>query len=446
MFRPRPPLPAFPPGGLLVGGAARDWLRGTSPKDYDWAVPDPAGAAHAMADALGGSAFALDEERGYWRVHLPDEEDHAAPHHDFVPLPADVTEDLLRRDFTVNALALTGDRRVLDPAGGRADLKARRLRMVSAANLRADPLRAWRAARLEVTLGFRLEAETEREVREVAAELAQGALKRPAPERVRDEVQALLRHPDAAHGVKRLEALGLLALTLPELREGLGLQQGGFHHLDVFEHGLEALHQLLARRPDAPLPLRWAALLHDVGKPRSHTVDPKTGRTHFYGHDKLGAALATQMLGHLKLPAGDIRHIARLVEAHMVPLPAGEKEARRFVHRRRDLLPELLWVMLADREAARGPSSSAASRHAYAAAMDRVLAALEARPAPPRPLLTGADVMALLGIPPGPRVGEVLRALNEAVALGEVNDRAGARVFVEHWDARHAGQPQRPSE
>ena len=433
MFRRRPPLPPFPPGGLLVGGAARDWLRGASPKDYDWAVPDPEGAARSMADALGGSAFALDGERGYWRVHLPDEAHHATPHHDFVPLPADVTGDLLRRDFTVNALALTEAKKVLDPAGGQADLRARRLRMVSAANLRADPLRAWRAARLEVTLSFRLEPQTERVVREVAAELAHGTLKRPAPERVRDELHALLRHRDAAHGLQRLESLGLLALTLPELREGIGMQQGGFHHLDVFGHGLEALHQLLARLPDAPLPLRWAALLHDVGKPRSRTVNPATGRTRFYGHDKLGAALVTQMLGRLRLPGGDIRQIARLIEAHMVPLPAGEKEARRFVHRRRDLLPDLLWVMLADREAARGPDSSAASRHAYAAAMNRVLAALEDRPAPPPPLLTGGDVMALLGLPPGPGVGKVLRALNEAAALGEVTDEAGARAFVEAW-------------
>jgi poly(A) polymerase len=106
------------------------------------------------------------------------------------------------------------------------------------------------------------------------------------------------------------------------------------------------------------------------------------------------------------------------------------------------LLPDLLWVMLADREAARGPSSSGASRHAYAVAMGRVLEALEDRPAPPRPLLTGEDVMALLDLPPGPRVGEVLRALNEAVALGEVMDEAQARNFVKTWEGRNADRRQ----
>ncbi len=425
MFRRRPPLPSFPPGALLVGGAARDWLRGVAPRDFDWAAPDPEGAARTLAAALGGSAFPLDEERGYWRVHTG-----TGVQHDFVPLPEDVTDDLLRRDFTVNALALTARHDVLDPSGGRADLRSRRLRMVSAANLRADPLRAWRAARFEVTLGFRLEAETEAEVRAVTAELAAGTLPMPAPERVREEMHALLAHEDAARGLLRMEDLGLLALTLPELREGLGVMQGGFHHLDVFGHGVEALHQLLARFPDADLPLRWATLLHDVGKPRARGTNPRSGRTTFYEHDRIGAALTGQILTRLRLPSAQVERASALVRAHMAPLPAGEREARRFVHRRRDLLPDLLRLMLADREAARGPDSHPAIRHAYAEAMDRVLAALEEQPAAPPPLLTGEDVMALLGIGPGPAVGQALREVAEAQALGEVRTPEEARALV----------------
>ena len=122
-------------------------------------------AASALAQAQGGSAFPLDQERGYWRVHL-----EGGIQHDFVPLPDDLTSDLLRRDFTVNALALDEAGRWHDPTGGQADLRARRLRMVSAHNLHADPLRAWRAARFEVTLGFRMDAATEQAVRQVAAD------------------------------------------------------------------------------------------------------------------------------------------------------------------------------------------------------------------------------------------------------------------------------------
>ena len=434
MFRRRPPLPDFPHGGLLVGGAARDWLHGREAKDFDWAVADPEGAARQQADAQGGSVFPLDTERGYWRVHAPD-----GVQHDFVPLPPDVNADLLRRDFTVNALALTADGTVIDPTRGQRDLRARRLRMVSAANLRADPLRAWRAARFEVTLGFRMEPDTDAAVRQVAHDLTAGTLPCPAWERVRDEMHSLLGHPDAARGVLRLETLGLLALTVPELGEGIGLTQGGFHHLDVFHHGVEALHQLLARQPDAPLPLRWATLLHDVGKPRTLARDPDTGRISFHGHDKVGAALTSQILTRLKLPQGDVAHASALVGAHMLPLPAGEREAKRFVHRRRALLPELLSVMLADREAARGPSSSPASRHAYARAMNRVLEALEEQPTAPAPLLGGQEIMALLNLSPGPRVGEAVRALAEARAVGEVSTPDDARTFLHNWAARSGG-------
>ncbi|WP_291424115.1 HD domain-containing protein [Deinococcus sp.] len=427
MFR-RPPLPDFPPGGLLVGGAARDWLRGVTPRDFDWAVPDPAAAARQRAEGTGGAVFPLDAERGYWRVSAP-----GGVQHDFVPLPPDIADDLLRRDFTVNALALTAGREVIDPAGGGADLRAKRLRMVRPENLRADPLRAWRAARLSVTLGFSLAPATAHEVQQVAAALAAGTLAVPAAERVRDEVQTLLAHPLAAHGIQQLEDLGLLALTVPELRAGRSLTQGGFHHLDVYGHSLEALHQLIARQPHASLPLRWAALLHDIGKPPTAATDPDTGRRTFYGHDKVGAKLTYRILTRLKLPAGEIAHASRLVGAHMLPLPANAKEARRFVHRRRELLPDLLSVMLADREAARGPASTPASRYAYALGMERVLAALEEQPSAPAPLLTGQEIMELLGLEPGPGVGQAVRALAEAAATHEVSDAQGARAFLKAW-------------
>ncbi|WP_034384885.1 HD domain-containing protein [Deinococcus sp. YIM 77859] len=428
----RPSLPPFPAGALLVGGAVRDWLRGLAPRDFDWAASSPAQAAQALAAQVGGPAFALDEARGYWRVQTP-----AGIQHDFVPLPQDITSDLLRRDFTVNALALTADRKLLDPAGGRADLRARRLRMVSEANLREDPLRAWRAVRFETTLGFRLEPATETAVRQAAADLAAGRLPLPAPERVRDEWQVLLSHPNAARGVQRMERLGLLALTLPELREGIGVQQGGFHHLDVFGHGLEALHQLLSRFPEAELPLRWATLLHDVGKPRTRETEKHPGRITFYGHERVGAELAREALTRLRLPSAEVNRVAALIRAHMAHLPSDEREARRFVHRRRELLPDLLRLMLADREAARGPQSTPGTRQAYALGIERVLAALEEQPAPPPPLLSGHDVMALLHLPPGPAVGAALRAVAEAQALGEVRTAQEARSFLQAWHTRN---------
>ena len=429
---PRRRLPPFPPGCLLVGGAARDWLRGAEPKDFDWLAPGPRQAAEDLAARLGGSAFALDLERGFWRAMA------GGVQHDFAPMPAQIGEDLRRRDFTVNALALRASGQVIDPLGGRADLRRKTLRMVSEANLAEDPLRLLRAARLSVTLGFRLEAATEAAVKR----LARADLPAPAPERVRDELSALLSHRDAAHGVLLLERLGLLDLYLPELREGIGVLQGGFHHLDVFHHGAEALHQLLARFPDADLTLRLATLLHDVGKPRAATLDPEKGTARFYGHDKLGAELTRQILTRLRFRGDVVERAAKLVGAHMVPLPQNAREARRFVHRRRDLLPDLLALMLADREAGRGPQSSEGGRMAYQRGFSLLLAALKEVPAAPAPLLRGEDVMALLDLPPGPQVGAALRAVAEARALGDVGTPEQARAFVRQWhsQALHSGR------
>jgi len=427
VFRKRPPLPPFPPGALLVGGAARDLLRGQTPKDYDWITPDPAGAARALARELGGHAFPLDEVRNFWRVTVP------GAQHDFVPLPADLHEDLQRRDFTVNAIALQARGRSIDPTGGLRDLKRGTLRMISEANLRDDPLRLVRAARLGVTLGFTLDPAT----RDAVIRLAHDATMRlPAAERVRDELTAMLRHADAARGVLLMRDLGLLHLHLPELLEGSGVRQGGLHHLDVFEHNVEALHQLLARFPDADLTLRWAALLHDIGKPRTAAPDEMKRRTTFHGHERVGAAITRDILTRLRYPGALVERAAALVKAHMLPLPHDEREARRFVHRRRELLPDLLRLMLADREAARGRHAHEGGRLAYQQAMGLVLATIDEQPTRPEPILRGEDVMRLLGVDAGPVVGEALRAIHEAQAVGDIATSDEARAYLLEWRAR----------
>lgn len=409
----RPPLPPFVAGGYLVGGAARDWLLRRPPKDYDWLVPDPA----AAAQQLSSCAFALDPARGYWRAVV------GGVQHDFAPLPADLKGELLRRDYTVNALAVDAKGRVTDPAGGLGDLKKRRLRMLSATNLRADPLRLLRGVRLAHTLGFTLEAQTQSAI----SELARERLPLPAAERVSAELNQLLLCERAAYGVEQLQRLGLLALYLPELAAGAGVEQGGYHHLDVLQHQLEALHQLLSRFPEAPLDLRWATLLHDIGKPECKTVEQ--GRVHFYGHAEKGAQMAADLLKRLKQSRERQERVGALVRYHMLPLPQDEAQARRFALRRRALLPDLMWLMLADREASRGPLSTPQSRYAYALGFERVLHILEEAP-PPAPLLRGQDVMALLGLAPGPEVGKWLRALAEAQALGKVQSREQAEAFV----------------
>jgi poly(A) polymerase len=420
-------------GAVLVGGAVRDHLLGRDPTDHDWLVADPARAARALADALHGSAFALDEARGHWRVVAsgvthdltpPEPDGEGADPRD----PAVLERDLRSRDLTINAMAALGDGSIVDPTGGRDDLRARLVRATSRAALHDDSVRAWRAVRFAADLRGRIETGTAAWISELAEEFAAGR-PLPAAERLRDELEATLATASAGRALAALDGLGLLGGVLPELTAGRGVDQPGFHHLDVLDHQLEALQQLVEAFPDADLSLRWATLLHDVGKPITREVDDDGVRARFHGHDRVGAELAARALRRLRLPRARIERVAALVRAHMRPLPKGERAARRFVHRLRPLLPDLLRLMVADREAARGPLASHAQRQRYRLALAEVVRLLDE--APPRPpLLRGDEVMALLGVGPGPRVGQALRALEEAHALGDVTDRQEAETYL----------------
>ncbi|MDZ7704489.1 MAG: HDIG domain-containing protein [Trueperaceae bacterium] len=419
----------LPRDGYLVGGALRDALLGRSYADIDWIVPDPEAAARRAADTVGGSVFALDETRGHWRVVT---NDGSGVVRDYAPLEGPVETNLWRRDYTVNALAATLDGTLIDPTGGERDLRAGRLRMTQRSALSEDTLRPLRGVRLRAQLGFRLEPATRAAIVAEARAQQRGERERPAWERVSEELNKLLNTPDAARGIADLTELGLSAVYLPELMPLRGVPQGGLHHLDVFDHSVEALRQLLLGFPDATLGLRWATLFHDVGKPATRTYDSERGRYTFYGHDKLGGEITAKVLRRLCQPGERVRHASRLVRYHMLPLPNTHREVRRFVYKRYDLLPDLLSLMLADREAARGPRASTAAREVYRAAVSRVLEFMKASP-PRKPLLDGREVMAVLGTGPGPHIGAALAFLREAEAVDDIHNRAEAVEAVRHY-------------
>ncbi|HEX7004910.1 MAG TPA: HD domain-containing protein [Trueperaceae bacterium] len=406
------PLPA---GGYLVGGAVRDTLLGRESNDLDWLVEDPRLEAEAAGERLGSRPFQLDEDRNHWRLVA------AERTLDFIPLEGSLERDLRSRDFTINALAADERGEITDVTGGLDDLRRKVLRMNSEAVLREDPLRLLRAVRLRARLGFSIEPATRMAVREGAELLERGNQPLPAWERVREELDAIILSPAPGSAMSELEGLGLLSVFLPELSLARGVDQGGFHHLDVLDHSLEALQRVATIFPDASVTLRWATLFHDVGKPETRDRG-EDGRVHFYGHDRRGSELARKAMKRLRRPADEVDEIAGLVRYHMVQLPRTEKEARRFAHRRGRLLPDLLKLMIADREAARGPLSSQATRRSYRVALSRIVAILDEEP-PPEPLLDGREVMELLGLEPGPRVGEALRFIAEARAVGDIRER-----------------------
>ena len=423
-------------GAVLVGGAVRDQLLGRPLTDLDWLVRDPHERAEALALRLTGSVVALDPERGHWRVvatgrrwDLVAPEGAAGAHRPDPLDPAVLERDLRRRDLTINAMAVLPDGRVVDPTGGRADLTAGVVRLASERALADDPLRAWRAVRIAAQLGFRLDEASAQAIHALADELRSTSRPLPAIERIAAELSACLASDAAGKAFAALDGLGLLESVLPELTAGRGVAQGGLHHLDVLQHQLEALQRLVDAFPAADAALRWATVLHDVGKPL--TFEHEEGdRPRFHGHDAVGAEVTKRALSRLRLPQALAARAAALVAAHMRPLPTGEKAARRFVHRLRPLLPDLLRLMVADREAARGPLASATGRRRYRLALAEVIRRLEDEPTPSAPLLDGFEVMRRLGLPAGPTVGTALAAVAEARAVGEVATPDEAEAYL----------------
>jgi poly(A) polymerase len=445
----------------LVGGALRDERLGLAVHDVDLAVRGPVGPLAALlASELGGAVYPVSERFATYRVVLP------GGHVDLAPLRGiTLDEDLRARDFTVDAMARGVEEvagvSLIDPLGGAGDLDQRLLRACAPDALAKDPVRVIRFARLRHGLGLDPAAETERHARASAAALA-----RVSGERLEQELTALLTLPgqDAADAVRDLHRLGALAVVLPEVAATSGVTQNPYHHRDVFEHTLEALVYVAGivdqlggpswlASPDelgladaGPLvPLAWAVLLHDIGKPAARDVDPQTGMVRFWYHDEIGAGLVGDVARRLRFSRRLEQYLTLLVRQHLRLgfLVREEPLSRRALARfRRDVQPyvfEALVLSLADRMATRGEKTSPTSiaRH-FKLARD----VWEGLPPPIPRLLTGDDVMRLLGIPPGRAVGRALAALKEETEAGEVSSRGEAERYLTEWWEQQRKDPQ----
>jgi poly(A) polymerase len=436
----------------LVGGAVRDRLLGRDTIDVDVALPgDPKRAARRIAKAAGGASFQLSGDFGAWRAVGPGHEWHV----DLVPLRGgDIAADLADRDFTVNAMAEPlGGGELVDPHGGRADLEAGRLRMVSASALSDDPLRTLRAVRLAVELNLDLEPATRDAVRANAA-----GLERVAPERIFAELKRVLGAPLPQLGIAVMEPLGLLDAVLPELAATRGVEQNVFHHADVWHHTLEVLTQVaeIQRDPEAaglgdqaaavaallaePLSdeltrgeaMRFAALLHDAAKPQTRGVRPD-GRVTFIGHDAVGADQARAVLKRLRSSERLRDYVAGLTRHHLDlgflvhERPLDRRTAWRYLRATAPYSADVTVLTVADRIATRGKNAEPAIAAHLALAREMLALAFAEREAgPQRPLVPGDELARELGITPGPRLGELLATLEEDRFAGEVTTREQA--------------------
>lgn len=312
----------------VVGGAVRDHLRGVTPHDFDLctaAAPEETEAVFAGERVVetgirhGTVTVLLDGEPLEITTFRVENGYSDGRHPDGVRFVREIEADLARRDFTVNAIAYSPTRGLVDPFGGQADIECRILRAVGDPETRfsEDALRILRGLRMAAETGFVLEERTAAALCALAPTLS-----RVAPERISTELLRLLCGRYAGRVLRAYTEV--IGVVLPEILPMKGFQQHNHYHLyDVLEHTLRALEQI----PATPV-LRLAALYHDTGKPHCFTLDEK-GVGHFYGHPKISAALAEQRCLALHLPNAIREEVVFLAHVHDVPMDGTQKTMRR---------------------------------------------------------------------------------------------------------------------
>lgn len=454
----------------LVGGSVRDTYLRRPIHDLDFVTADDGKyAAKKVANRLHGSYYPLDTERGVGRAIVEYQGER------FVIDVArergnSLADDLVARDFTINALAVPLDsdlQQIIDPLGGLADLARKRLRRCSPDSIGDDPLRALRAVRQSVALNLLIEPETRSDLRRYGSRLTQTSV-----ERVRDEFMNILGGPRPHVALRTLDALGLLKLIVPEIEAMKGVSQSPPHIFDVWEHTLKVVERLdgvlttisPARTSDSAADAAYGmivylmdrfrrslqdhlvvpfangravqallvlgALLHDCAKPQTRSVD-ETGRIHFYQHENVGAEMALARAVALRLSNEETSRIEAMVHHHMRPMHLHRESqlSRRAIYRFWNTTGALSGIDVciltqADYLGMVGSSMMLQDwiQHLQTVGtlLDGFFNQCESLVSPPL-LVNGHDLMAHFSLTSSPEIGRLLRSISEAQAVGEVS-------------------------
>ncbi len=458
----------------LAGGMVRDLMLGREVEDIDIAVAEDAlEVASRIAAELQGKYIPLDEDNRIGRVVLTAAERKWEL--DFTTIEGGIEQDLSRRDFTIDAMAIGLEELLshpqspplIDPCHGQDDLERGVVRVVSESAFSDDPVRLLRAVRLAAELSFAINEATEALIQRDAHLIGN-----VAGERVREELLRLLNLPRSGQHVEYLEALGLLGHIFPELAQTKGVTQPREHYWDVFEHSLRTVRAVdfllregdweyggrevveavpwseeLAQRFSQAVGhgstrkslLRLSALLHDIAKPQTKTVEA-TGRTRFLGHATEGALAATDVMQRLRFSTREIKLVELLVRYHLRPTQLSQeglptsRAIYRYFRDTGEAGIDILFLSLADHLAARGKHLDLAHWREHAAVMAYVLTkhAEEEKLTAPLKLVDGHDIINIFGLVPGPRFAEILESVREAQATGEISTKEEAVSYIEN--------------
>ena len=408
----------------IVGGCVRDLIRKKTPKDWDITT----NANPEQIQELFPKTFYNNK---YGTVTIVDE-DATDPsltnieitpfrvesgysdkrHPDSVTFTENVEDDLARRDFTMNSIALdTSNGQIIDPYKGQEDIKDKIIRAVGNPSERfsEDALRMLRAVRLSTELGFIIEKATSKAIFENAK-----LLDVIAKERIQDEFNKVIVSREPKQGIELMEKLGILKFIVPELRDGLEIEQNEAHAFHVFEHNLRTLQH--AAKKDWPFHVRLAALFHDIAKPETRRWNDEKKNWTFYGHDVVGARKTKKILSRLKYSKEIINTVTKLVRYHLffsdVDKITMSSVRRLIVNVGKDYIWDLMKVRACDRIGTGRPKEAPYRLRKFEAMIEEAL----------RDPITvgmlkidGGQVMDVTREKPGPRIGLILHALLEEV-------------------------------
>jgi poly(A) polymerase len=429
----------------VVGGYVRDLLLGTEVQDIDILVMgDGIRFARRVAADLGEAGVVTYERFGTAMIPLPDgklefvgarKERYDETSRKPEVTPATLEEDLARRDFTVNAIAvaLNAPRQgeLHDPHGGRQDLAARILRtpLEPAQTFDDDPLRMMRAARFASQLGFAIDPAALQAVREMI-----DRIRIVSQERITDELLKLLRSPKPSLGLQLMYETGLLHLVFPEIAQMAGVDQRmDHHHKDVFRHTCIVVDNIAQTTENVWL--RFTALVHDIAKPRTKAYQEGAGWT-FHGHEEIGARMMKKLFQRLRLPHGPLPYVEKLVRLHLRPMVlvdelVTDSAVRRLMFEAGEDIDDLMKLCRAD-ITSKNPSLVIRYLRNYEMVMEKIREVEEKdRIRTWEPPVKGDEIMAVCGIPPGKAVGLLKQAIEDAILDGRIpNDHDAALAYL----------------
>ncbi len=439
----------------IVGGYLRDLVLGKNSSDIDIVTlsNDTKEFAEELTENLHAHFVPLDEINKIYRIVLPDKTTYI----DIAQCEGKtIEEDLKRRDFSINALGYDfSNDKIIDTVNSLEDIKNGIIKEISEKNIEDDPLRMLRAFRFQSELGFNISESLIEIIKKHASNI-----EKSAKERVNTELVKLFAGKKAVDALEGMDKTEILYYLIPECKALKKIPPNSHHHLCLFNHCLsvtDKIEEFIEKAPDdiekhfdaksfGALQrkgyLKLAAFLHDIGKPKTWTIEPDTGRHRFIKHDDAGAKMAPEILKRLKFSNKQIKYIQKLIKYHIYPanVVTGEnytdKAVLRFFRKMENEVPDIIAIAYGDRLSALGPDITEKivndNINGLWSLLDRYLKTKnELAPLPK--LLDGNEIMKILNIKQGPNLGKIIKALTEAQLSSEVQTKEEAILFIKNF-------------